>query len=128
ADLRPVNGPPVWLVEPTHEQIRHRHPPRAAEREKRGSVDLLCRVRDADGVLGCAIVGEDPPGWGFGEAALRVSDLYRIAPMVGGQPTRGRRLSLHVDFSDIPAIYHTCMDCGMGRPTIVLRRHWWWPF
>lgn len=111
AEMRAVEGEPVWAVAPSHEEIRRRHPPRAAERDQRGQVDLMCRVRDREGLLGCAIISEEPAGWGFGLAALRVSDLYRIAPVLNGEPTLGRSVPLHVDFTDPPTIQHVeyCM-------------------
>ena len=124
ADIRPIAGDPIWLAAPSHDEIKRLHPRRAAERRQGGRVDLMCRVR-AEGLLGCAIVSEAPIGWGFGEAALRVSDLYRIAPAVDGQPTAGRSVPLTVDFSDLPEFPQTCDDCGLGWPliNIVTRRN-----
>lgn len=120
-EISPIGGAVVWLVEPTREEIQRRHPARAAEREQGGQVDLLCRVRNAEGQLGCAIRSETPAGWAFGIAALRVSQLYRIAPTIAGEATEGRSVPLHVDFSDLPVITQYCNDCGVGGPLVTLR-------
>jgi hypothetical protein len=98
----PIGGPPVWLAQPTHQDVQALHPERAAERGQGGVVSLGCRVRDEGGSLYCLVRNEAPQGWGFGAAAVRVSELYRIAPESGGAPTTGRKLELTVDFTDVP--------------------------
>lgn len=117
-DIAPIAGEPVWIAAPTAEDIRKNHPIRAAEREVRGAADLLCRVRDDAGILGCAVASENPDGYGFGSAALRVADLYRIAPMISGEPAIGRSVSLRVDFSNLPDI-PTCSDLTCGNPVVL---------
>ena len=40
----------------------------------------------------CTVTNEDPPGFGFGEATLRISRFFRIAPATrDGVPTSGGR-------------------------------------
>lgn len=100
----PLAGPPVWLAQPTAEAVQALHPRRAAEREVGGVASLACRVRDVTGALECRVRDDQPPGYGFGEAALRVAELYRIAPEAGGAPTLGRKFELVVDFTNVPTI------------------------
>jgi hypothetical protein len=116
--IAPIAGEPVWVAAPMAEDVRRNHPIRAAEREVRGAVDLLCRVRDDAGTLGCAVASEDPGGYGFGSAALHVADLYRIAPVIDGQATVGRRVSVRVDFSNLPDI-PTCSELTCGNPSVL---------
>jgi protein TonB len=42
-----------------------------------GRAVLLCRLQ-ADRSLQCVVESEEPPGLGFGEAALKVAALYRV--------------------------------------------------
>lgn len=99
----PLAGPPVWLAQPTPAEVQALHPQRAAVREVGGVVSLACRVRAVSGALECRVRDDRPPGYGFGEAALRVSELYRIAPEAGGAPTLGRKFELVVDFTNVPS-------------------------
>lgn len=100
AEIEPIAGPPVWLSEPSLAQVRRLNPPRAVERGQSGVVVLACRV-SLEGALSCAIANEQPIGWGYGEAALAVSRIYRIAPEAAGEATAGRKLQMVVDFVDV---------------------------
>ena len=55
-----------------------------------GRVSIQCIV-DAVGTLNtCTVVSEDPPGYGFGEATLKLTRLFRVRPMtIDGIPTAG---------------------------------------
>lgn len=66
------------------------YPRRAISREVEGVVTLDCIVR-VSGSLDCTPVSETPSGWGFAEAALRISRDYQMTPaMRGGVPVEGR--------------------------------------
>lgn len=52
-----------------------------------GVAKIQCKVR-VDGALDhCVVLGEDPPGWGFGDATLAIAPNFRMRPMtVDGVP------------------------------------------
>ena len=82
---------PVFLEQPNVRDYARYYPARAQERDQEGRATLDCIVA-VDGRLACTITSEDPPGWGFGEATLRVSRHFRVAPQTrDGQPTAGGR-------------------------------------
>lgn len=92
-DLLPPTGPaeitnPRWLRVPR--ELARYYPSRALAREIRGQVVLDCLV-DVYGSLNCSVLSETPANWGFGEAALRISRDYRMAPaMRDGLAVEGR--------------------------------------
>jgi protein TonB len=68
------------------------YPERALEREVEGRATIECIV-NANGSLSCTVTSEDPPGYGFGEATLRVSRHFRVAPATrDGVATSGGRI------------------------------------
>ena len=83
---------PVWLEQPDARDFARYYPERAQEREVEGRATIECIV-NANGSLACTVTSEDPPGYGFGDATLRVSRHFRIAPATrDGQATSGGRI------------------------------------
>ena len=49
------------------------------------------------------MISETPAGLGFGEAALRLVDQFRVLPPTeGGRPVEGQRLVVGIDFGNRP--------------------------
>lgn len=79
---------PRWVRQPR--DLARYYPARALARGETGQVLLECRV-DTAGALHCSVISETPEGWGFGDAALRISEDYRMVPaMRDGQAVEGR--------------------------------------
>lgn len=94
----PVITNPRWLARPGPREFERFYPARAREREKNGKVALDCIVA-ANGALGCRVAHEDPAGWGFGAAALRIAPFFRIAPrMEDGRATEGGTVRVDIAF------------------------------
>lgn len=91
--LPPRVGPPEitnprWIRQPR--DLARYYPARALARGETGQVVLNCRV-DTGGALHCSVVSETPEGWGFGDAALRIAQDYRMVPATqDGQAVEGR--------------------------------------
>lgn len=62
---------------PTFEEYRDTYPEAAWAREIEGRITLMCIVQP-DWRLACRPETENPPGWGFTEAALRLSRFYVV--------------------------------------------------
>ncbi|HWA00122.1 MAG TPA: TonB family protein [Caulobacterales bacterium] len=79
---------PRWTRRPSN--LARYYPARAVARNIEGAVTLDCAVRTT-GALECWVVSETPAGWGFAEAALRMSRDYAMVPaMRDGAPVEGR--------------------------------------
>jgi hypothetical protein len=103
--LGALAGPPVlsgaelaFTRTPAGALFARYYPERALAREMEGSSYMLCDIGAAG--LTCAVTWEDPPGWGFGEAALKIAaEGYRVAPeLVGGGSAIGRKVCLGTAF------------------------------
>ncbi len=90
---------PQWLERPNARDFARYYPERALERGQEGRVNLACIVA-ADGRIACTVTSEDPSGWGFGEAALRISRHFRMAPATrDGAATSGGRVNVPIRFN-----------------------------
>lgn len=93
SDLVAPIGPPEitnprWLRQPR--DLARYYPARALARGITGQAVLDCLV-DVAGALNCTVISETPENWGFGAAAVRISEDYRMVPaMRGGQAVQGR--------------------------------------
>ena len=89
----------VWLQRPSGQDYVRYYPSRAMDRNQEGHVSLDCIV-SADGRISCSVASEDPAGWGFGEAALRISHYFRMAAQTSdGRPTSGGRARVGITFN-----------------------------
>jgi periplasmic protein TonB len=80
-----------WLEQPDGDDYARYYPDRASSRDQEGRATIDCLV-GGDGRISCTVVSEDPAGWGFGEASLRVARHFRVAPQTqDGQQTTGGR-------------------------------------
>jgi hypothetical protein len=78
-------------------------PPRALAQGVSGRVLLACEFRSERRVA-CSIESETPSGYGFGNAALAISEDYRVAPGSPGKPEAdGHQLHLNLAFVPPPA-------------------------
>ncbi len=95
----PVITNPTWLKRPNGRDFERYYPTRALDREKTGRVVLNCVVQ-ANGSINCVVDQETPDGWGFGEAALKISKSFQMAPQtVNGAPTSGGRVTVPIVFN-----------------------------
>lgn len=53
-------------------------PGRAMEQGVSGSARVRCTVADEGHLTGCVVLSENPPGFGFGRAAIRVAQRAQI--------------------------------------------------
>ncbi|MBL8538231.1 MAG: hypothetical protein JNM59_12565 [Hyphomonadaceae bacterium] len=72
--------PVPWAREqPNPSDFRNTYPVGALAEGVSGDVRLLCTITD-EYKLDCAVHSETPAGYGFGDAALRLSRLYVASP------------------------------------------------
>lgn len=89
---------PHWIQRPDGRDFARHYPPVALRRDREGRVVLDCIV-SASGRLSCSVASETPEGWGFGAAALAISQYFQMSPMLeDGQPAEGGRVRVPISF------------------------------
>ncbi len=95
----PPRGAPVWLRRPTGEDLARYFPDIAVEAGVGGRAVISCRAMATGELAQCEVVSETPAGFRFGEAALRLAPLFRLAPrMTDGSSVEGITLRLPLAF------------------------------
>ena len=86
---------PEWLRKPNGDDYVSYYPQRAMDLGKPGSATIKCSVR-ANGTLeNCVVTSEDPPGFDFGAATLRISKLWKMKPKTAdGQAVEGAEVTI----------------------------------
>ena len=88
----------VYRTRPTVETIGENFPSSAYNDRKEGYAELCCLVRE-NGTLACAVIGESPAGYGFGEAARRVVAEMRLTQQsAAAVRQRGEPVSVPINF------------------------------
>jgi TonB family protein len=65
-----------------------------------GQAMLQCRIGHLGGLRGCVVLSEDPAGKGFGQAALGMARLFRLAPADPAGPSiAGKVVKLPIQFA-----------------------------
>ncbi|HEX7886545.1 MAG TPA: energy transducer TonB, partial [Phenylobacterium sp.] len=91
---------PDWLRRPTGDDINRYYPDRASRMEVEGRATLSCQVNARGTLESCSIVSEDPGDMGFGDAAMKMSKLFKMRPQTrDGQPVDGGTVRIPIRFS-----------------------------
>jgi TonB family protein len=96
---------PDWRRRPTTEEFMRFYPEGAARASVAGHVDLRCLVAASGHLTNCAVESEAPPGYGFGDAALGISQLMEFKPATrDGVPIDGGMVRIPVAFKLPPSL------------------------
>lgn len=91
---------PNWLARPTADQLNHFYPPVALEEGLSGQADIDCSVTARGELTACRVLNESPRGRGFGDAALKLSRIFRMSPKTeDGQPVEGGTIRIPIKFA-----------------------------
>src|SRR5262249_23951514 len=66
-----------WRRRPSGEDFLRYYPENALHHAKSGSATITCKLSSSGNAHDCTLVRESPPGWGFGDAAVRMGRLYK---------------------------------------------------
>ena len=95
-----VAAKPDWVEKPTAKDLVAFYPKAAEKAGKTGMVVLDCRVRRDGGLRACRVKSENPAQYGFGEAALKMSAMFRMrAKDEDGRPTAGAGVNIPIKFA-----------------------------
>lgn len=90
---------PNWSTQPSPDDMARYYPDRAARLERTGNVLLQCLVTAKGAVSTCSVISEDPTEFGFGDAALKLSRLFKLRPgSVDGQAIEGAQVKIPIAF------------------------------
>lgn len=98
---------PDWQRLPTQEDIARYFPKAANEEDLAGRAVLSCTVGVDGRLAGCSAEAITPEGAGFGEAAVAMSEVFRMRPKtLNGNPVAGGTVRIPISFL-IPANLRT---------------------
>jgi TonB family protein len=90
---------PHWHTKPRAEDIESAYPPGAAKLRVAGEAAIACRVRTTGKLMACQVVYEKPLGYGFGKAALQMTNQFKFTPMsVDGVPSDDGHVRIPITF------------------------------
>lgn len=90
---------PAWERLPTGDDIAHFYPERAQRKGVSGAATVQCLVSVKGTLTDCRVLTETPAGENFGDAALRLTQFFRMRPKtVDGQPTAAGSVVIPIRF------------------------------
>lgn len=98
----PMVSRPAWIRTPTAEDIGRvtsqlEQPPAEVR------ILMVCRITAAGGLEACTIMFEDPPGLGYGPAALALAPIFRMPEVdLDGRPVAGRTVQIPIVWKAAP--------------------------
>jgi TonB family protein len=135
AGAAPTCGAPGWVHAPSAGDLDAAYPAKAHAAGVTGRAALLCALRPDGSLADCAVESEDPPGAGFGAAALTLSGKLQAAPSceaAGDRPSQ-IRVPIRFDlppqpparqpvFRKLPADFSSLQPLGPFWPEAALRQ------
>jgi periplasmic protein TonB len=99
----PLIADPDWAQKPSPLVMSRAYPMRAAQWDRQGEAQLICRVRLDGSVSDCGVLSESYGGrYGFGAGALSVTPHFRMTPKtVAGMPVDGAAVIIPVEFKRV---------------------------
>ena len=90
---------PDWRIFPRRSELNLYFPERAQRMSVSGDAAITCSVRATGELVGCWVSSEAPPGFGFGEALLKLGAMLQMKALSSsGSPVAGRPVKLEAGF------------------------------
>jgi TonB family protein len=97
-----IGGNSYWEETPTDFGLYY--PDRAQRMNRNGEASLKCVVTDEGRLRSCEVISENPEDFGFGQAGLEVSKLFKMHPTTTeGRPVGGASVVMRMRFVPPPA-------------------------
>jgi TonB family protein len=91
---------PDWERKPSGEDLARYYPFIGQYLNLEGRAVISCTVTSTGDLSNCSTASETPPGLGFGDAALKMSGLFKMKPQtVDGVPVGGATVNVPIHFA-----------------------------
>ena len=91
---------PDWLRRPEQADVMRVYPAAALAESRRGRASIRCVTTAMGELSGCVVWSEDPPGLGFGAAALALASTFQMrATTRDGRNVEGASITIPIRFS-----------------------------
>jgi len=80
SQVQPPPYRPDWLRRPSGDDVASVYPMNAQRRGVSGRGEIACLVAADGRVYDCKVLSEEPAGFGFGDAALRLARYFQMRP------------------------------------------------
>lgn len=91
---------PDWSRKPNGDDMARYYPDRAQRLEIEGKATIRCTVTAKGLLQGCEVLSESPADAGFGDAALKLSKLFKMKPKTqDGAPVDGGEVTIPIVFN-----------------------------
>jgi TonB family protein len=98
--LEGVVTQPDWIQTPNGNDFATYYPPVAQLLNLSGRIVMRCEVSAVGALENCVMTQETPAGMGFGDAALKISQFFRMKPMsIDGAPVAGAKINIPIYFA-----------------------------
>lgn len=95
---------PDWVEKPNGDDFANYYPRIPELLGISGRTLMRCDVSATGTLENCNITQEQPAGLGFGDAALKISQFFRMKPMsVDGAPVAGAKINIPITFAGPPS-------------------------
>ena len=85
--------------QPNADDLAQYYPERAQRLEKTGSATIKCIVNSRGALTSCSVLSEDPADYQFGDAALKLSHIFKLKPATSdGKPVDGGTFTTKITF------------------------------
>jgi protein TonB len=92
-------GVPNWEILPSADDLKRVYPRRAMRARQSGLAVMRCQVTTTGHLQDCVVLSETPNGYFFGEAVLKLTPKFKLAPLKSdGTSVEGGRIDVPVRF------------------------------
>jgi hypothetical protein len=107
---------PDWIKKPDGDDVSRFYPSLASFLSISGRARINGAVTDLGALIDCTTLSETPAGFGFGQASIQMSAMFRMKPRtLDGEPVGGARVTVPLNF--LPAADSDVAEPDQTQPS-----------